>query len=134
MKIEHFAINVENPPAMVDWYVENLGLEIIRQMNEAPHTTFLADESGRVMLEIYTNPPGEVPDYPNMNPLIVHLAFVSENPASDKERLISAGATVVTDEHLKDNSHLIMMRDPWGFCIQLCKRGKPMLKEKEDTF
>ena len=25
MKLEHFALNVENPIAMADWYVTNLG-------------------------------------------------------------------------------------------------------------
>ncbi len=93
--------------------------------------TFMADDSGRVMLEIYKNPADQVPDYKNMDPLIVHIAYVSEDPTKDRERLEEAGATVVSDEHLEDGSHLVMMRDPWGVCIQLCKRGTPMLAEEE---
>jgi hypothetical protein len=45
--------------------------------------------------------------------------------------LLEAGATWVQDEHLPDGSQLIMMRDPWGLAIQLCKRGKPILLSKE---
>lgn len=133
MKIEHFAINVEDPVAMSDWYEENMGLEVVKKANKPPYMTFLADDSGRVMIEIYKNPVDEVPDYRNMNPLIVHIAYVSEDPTKDKDRLVKAGAKVESDDHLDDGSHLVMLRDPWGVCIQLCKRGTPMLTKVEKT-
>lgn len=128
MKIEHFAINVADPVAVADWYEKHLGLEIVRHMEVTPFTHFLADSSGTVMLEIYNNPPDQVLNYAEMNPLLLHLAFVSESPSADKERLIAAGATFVEELYLDDGSHLIMLRDPWGLAVQLCKRGKPMLK------
>ena len=131
MKIEHFALNVAAPQAMAVWYHEHLGLKIVRQMNELPFTTFLADDSGRVMVEIYTNPAKEVPDYRKMNPLQLHLAFVSEDPEKDKNRLLQAGASLENVQHLQDGTHLVMLRDPWGLSIQLCKRGVPMLSEFE---
>jgi glyoxylase I family protein len=131
MKLEHVAINVESPLEMAEWYVRTMGLEIIKQSEGAPFTAFLADNSGRVMIEIYNNPADQVPDYRNMDPLILHLAFVSQDPEKDKERLVKAGAKVVSNDRLDDGSHLIMLRDPWGVCIQLCKRGTPMLAEKE---
>ncbi len=131
MKIEHVALNVEDPLAMADWYVENLGLEIVKQSKDSPYMTFLSDDSGRVMVEIYNNPVDMVPDYRNMNPLIIHLAYVSENPEMDKSRLVKSGATVVSDDLLEDGSHLVMLRDPWGICIQLCKRATPMLRKKK---
>ena len=127
MKLEHFALNVENPLAMSEWYVKHLGLKIVRQMKEAPYTSFLADDSGIIMIEIYNNPPHEVPKYAEMNPLLVHLAFVSENPDKDREHLVAAGASLVSDQKLDDGSHLVMLRDPWGLSVQLCKRGTPML-------
>jgi predicted enzyme related to lactoylglutathione lyase len=133
MKIEHFAINVEDPVAMSDWYEENMGLEVVKKSDEQPYMTFLADDSGRVMIEIYKNPVDEVPEYKKMNPLIVHIAYVSEDPAKDKDRLVKAGAKVESDEHLDDGSHLVMLRDPWGVCIQLCKRGTPMLTKVEKS-
>lgn len=127
MKIEHFAFNTKEPLKMADWYVENLNMNIERQQKESPYTTFLSDESRSVMIEIYRNPPEEVPDYEAMNPLIVHLAFVSENPDADRRRLENKGASTISDDRLEDGSHLVMLRDPWGFCIQLCKRGTPMI-------
>lgn len=133
MKIEHFALNVENPPAMASWYTANLGMRVVRQMPEAPYTTFLADESGRIMIEVYNNPADEVPDYRQMNPLLVHLAFVSERPGEDKDRLLQAGASLETEQHLEDGSHIVMLRDPWGLALQLCKRAVPMLLKAEAT-
>ena len=127
MKLEHVALNVEDPLAVAQWYVANLGLRMVRQMDEPPYTHFLADSSGRVMLEIYCNPPDQVPDYAVMDPLILHLAFVSEDPGADKDRLVAAGATLVDDIRLEDGSHLVMLRDPWGLALQLCKRGVPMI-------
>ena len=131
MKLEHFALNVEKPLAMAAWYVEHLGLKVVKQQSEPPYMTFMADDSGRIMIEIYCNPANEVPPYIEMNPLLVHLAFVSEDPAKEKERLVKAGASVESDQQLEDGSHLVMLRDPWGLALQLCKRGKPMLADTE---
>lgn len=127
MKLEHFAFNVNNPVSMAAWYVEHLGLRIVRQETEAPYTHFLADISGKTLLEIYNNPPNQVPQYATMNPLQLHIAFVSQNPETDKDALIEAGATLVDELHLDDGSHLIMLRDPWGLALQLCKRAVSML-------
>ena len=127
MKFEHFALNVADPRAMADWYTEQLGLSVVRQMKESPYTTFLADSTGTIMLEIYNNPAAEVPKYSSMHPLLVHLAFVSEDPSYELERLQKHGASLVSEQHLEDGSHLLMMRDPWGLAIQFCKRGVPML-------
>ncbi|MEX0780496.1 MAG: VOC family protein [Balneolales bacterium] len=131
MKIEHFAVNVEAPQDMSDWYEEYLGLAVIKKSEQAPYMTFLADDSGRVMIEIYKNTAAPIPDYKNMNPLMMHLAFVSDDPSSDKDRLLKAGATLVSEDHLEDNSHLVMLRDPWGLALQLCKRNTPMLADSE---
>jgi glyoxylase I family protein len=131
MKLEHFALNVEDPIAMSKWYVTNLGLTIVRQQEKSPFMTFLADSSRRIMIEIYKNAAVEVPPYRDMNPLLVHIAFVSEDPEKDKNRLTGAGATCENEQKLEDGSHLVMMRDPWGLALQLCKRGSPMLLPKE---
>lgn len=128
MKIEHFAFNVADPIAVAEWYVTHMGMTIARKMEGGPNTHFLADDSGQVMIEIYNNPPDQVPDYVNMNPLILHLAFVCENPEEKRAELEKVGATFAEEVRIKDGSHLVMMRDPWGLAIQLCKRGTPMLK------
>ncbi len=127
MKIEHMAINVAKPLEMAAWYVEHLGMTVAFGLETAPYTHFLADSQGTVMLEIYLNPPNQVPDYAAMDPLLLHIAFVSDDPGADKARLLAAGATFVEDVHLDDGSYIVMLRDPWGLALQLCKRGKPML-------
>jgi glyoxylase I family protein len=129
MKLEHFAFNVTDPRAMAAWYQAHLGLRAVRADEAAPFTHFLADDSGAILLEIYCNPPGEVPDYASMDPLLLHVAFVSRDPESDKAALVAAGAHVVQDQRLQDGSRVIMLRDPWGLAIQLCKRTSPMLRE-----
>jgi catechol 2,3-dioxygenase-like lactoylglutathione lyase family enzyme len=131
MRIEHLALNVADPVAMAAWYGEHLGLKIVRRIAEAPYTHFLADSTGTMLLEIYNNPPDQVPPYAEMDPLLLHVAFISENPAVDKAALLAAGATLVDDQHFDDGSHLVMLRDPWGLAIQLCKRGVPMLAPPE---
>lgn len=127
MKFEHFAINVPDAQAVSLWYEEHLGLTVKKKMEEAPFMTFLADDSGTVMLEIYSNPKGETLDFKKLHPLAVHLALVSEDPTADRNRLIAAGATEFSDDILPDGSHLVMIRDPWGICLQLCKRAVPMI-------
>lgn len=127
MKFEHFALNVPDAPALSVWYETKLGLKPVKKMTESPFMTFLADDSGTIMLEIYTNPKGETIDFEGLHPLAVHLAFVSEDPSKDKDRLLLAGATLVSEDHLEDGSHIIMLRDPWGISIQFCKRGIPMI-------
>jgi catechol 2,3-dioxygenase-like lactoylglutathione lyase family enzyme len=127
MKFEHFALNVPDATAMSLWYEEHLGLRVRKKMDTAPYMTFLVDDSGTVMLELYSNPKGETLEFSNLHPLAVHLALVSEDPSTDKSRLCAAGAVEISDDILADGSHLVMLRDPWGVCLQLCKRATPML-------
>ncbi|MBT5902003.1 MAG: VOC family protein [Opitutaceae bacterium] len=124
MKIEHIATNVADPVAVAAWYCKYLGMRVVRHKPEPAEMHFLTDAAGS-MWEIYRNPPNDIPDYAAMNPLQLHLAFCSEDPAADSADLIAAGATLVTDDHLPDGSHLVMLRDPWGLALQLCQRGTP---------
>jgi len=126
MKLEHFAFNVSDPVAVAAWYSKHFGLRVIRHIPHPAQTHFLVD-SDSTILEIYCNPPEEVPDYRSMNPLLLHLAFASSDAISDQKRLISAGASFVSETHLDDGSHLIMMRDPWGLALQLCRRPIPLI-------
>ena len=126
MRLEHFALQVPDPIAMADWYVKHLGCTIARSGGEPSHGRFLL--AGGVLIEIYRNPGANVPDYSSMDPLLVHLAFVSENVAADRDRLVKAGARVVEDVvTTAAGDQLLMLRDPWNVALQLVKRGAPML-------
>lgn len=128
LQMEHFAINTSDPVAMAKWYCEHLGMTVARQGAAPHHMHFLADASGRVVMEIYSNPPDQVPDYRSMNPLLLHLAFVASDIDATRDRLIAAGATAEGDSFTTpDGDYIAMLRDPWGFCIQFCKRAKPMV-------
>ena len=129
VKVEHFALQVSDPIAMSDWYVKNLGCSIARSGGEPSHARFLMDAGGSVMLEIYRNPKVSVPDYNRMDPLLMHLAFISKDPLADRDRLIAAGARMVEDlTTTSAGDQLVMLRDPWGTSVQLVKRAVPMLQ------
>jgi catechol 2,3-dioxygenase-like lactoylglutathione lyase family enzyme len=128
LKIEHFALQVPDPIAMADWYVKHLGFTIARAGGEPSHARFLADSTRSVMLEIYRNPAASVPDYGHADPLLMHVAYSSDNPAADSDRLVQAGAVVVDGlMTTPSGDEIVMLRDPWGVPIQLVKRAKPML-------
>jgi glyoxylase I family protein len=80
-----------------------------------------------VVIEIYSNSADAVPDYRVMHPLRFHLAFDAPDPDSARAALIGAGATFVDEQTQPDGSRLLMLRDPWGLPLQLCKRATPLL-------
>jgi catechol 2,3-dioxygenase-like lactoylglutathione lyase family enzyme len=128
MRIEHVALQVSDPAAIAQWYVEHLGCSVARSAPDAPFVHFLKDGAGASMLELYRSPKAPVPDYAGMDPSLVHLAFVSPDPQADRDRLVAAGASIV--EALLQTpagDELVMLRDPWGLALQLVKRAKPMI-------
>src|SRR5437879_253335 len=97
MNIEHFAVNVPDPAGAATWYVRHLGMRGVRSLSEAPFTHFLADESGRVVVEMYGHTKAPVPDYRAMDPLVFHIAFVTTDVRGALTRLLAAGATNAGD-------------------------------------
>jgi uncharacterized glyoxalase superfamily protein PhnB len=131
MRIEHFALQVPDPVAMADWYVQHLGCSIARSGGEPVHARFILEGSGSVMMEIYRNPCVAVPDYNAIAPLLFHLAFLSNKPALDRDRLVKAGARVAEDlTTTPAGDQIVTLRDPWGISLQLVKRALPMLPER----
>ncbi len=125
MKFEHFALNVPEAAAHAAWYVKHLGFTIARQRADAPFTHFLADETGRVVVELYSNPKSPFPDYAKQHPLSFHLAVVAADAKAERARLEKAGATLFLEEPQPDGTQLIMLRDPWNVPLQLCQRTTP---------
>jgi catechol 2,3-dioxygenase-like lactoylglutathione lyase family enzyme len=125
MKFEHYALNVPDVRPMARWYVEYLGFKVARQREDAPYTRFLADDTGRVIVELYTNPTAPITAFTTQHPLVFHFALVAMDARAECRRLEQAGAKLFLEEPQADGSMLIMMRDPWGVPIQLCQRAKP---------
>lgn len=125
MKFEHFALNVPDSRAMAAWYVQHLGFRVARKRDDAPFTHFLADDTGRVFVELYSNPSATIPAYGEQHPLVLHFAVVTADSRATQAQLEKAGAKLFLEENLPDCSRLIMMRDPWGVALQLCQRTTP---------
>ena len=127
MNIEHVALNVPDPTAMAAWYVAYLGMRVLRKLDEGPRTHFLADESGRVVLELYHQTVAPIPDYASMDPFVLHVAFTAEDVAGERQRLLDAGATPAGDVVTTPAGDVMtFVRDPWGIVVQLVRRKAPL--------
>lgn len=128
MRIEHIGYTVPDPVQAAQWYVDHLGFQIRRRQTQSPWTHFLADAAGQVMIEIYNNPRVPPPDYRAMDPLLFHLAFTVDDVATERQRLLDAGATAEGEiTVIACGDQLAMLRDPWGLALQLVKRAEPMV-------
>lgn len=128
MKIEHLGLNVKDPLALTDWYVKNLGMKVMREGPAPANARFLADESGKMMLEVYCNTAAPIPDYAATDLLVLHLALLADDVNATCQRLLKAGATSLVAPFTADNGDCIAaVRDPWGIALQIVKRSKPMM-------
>lgn len=121
----HAGINVEGFEEISQWYVENLGCRVARSVPGG--MTFLADPTGRVILELYSNPDGPVLPFKEVNFLSLHLAFLVEDPKKQADRLLQKGASLSYDAKTTPaGDTMVMLQDPWGISIQLIRRAVPM--------
>jgi catechol 2,3-dioxygenase-like lactoylglutathione lyase family enzyme len=129
MNLEHIALNVPDARAAADWYEEHLGMEIVKRSEDPPYIHFLRDDDGS-MIELYSNPAGAVPEYGEMSPFTLHLAFAVEDMAAEHERLLTAGATSIGPiETTPAGDLLAFLRDPWGVTVQLVRRKNSFGKD-----
>lgn len=123
MKIEHVAFNVKDSRALADWYVEHLGMTILRSVEEPPYIRFLGDNDNSTLLEVYSNPLGEYVEYGSFHPVTFHIAFTVDDMDSTRQRLVDAGGTLDGDiDETPAGDRLAFVRDPWGNAIQLVQR------------
>jgi catechol 2,3-dioxygenase-like lactoylglutathione lyase family enzyme len=128
MNIEHMALNVADPARQAAWYVAHLGMRVVRKQEQAPYTHFIADESGRVVLELYHHAKAVVPDYAKLDPLSLHIAFTAADVAQERARLLAAGAMPAGDIVTTDAGDVMtFVRDPWHVTVQLVKRRKALM-------
>lgn len=128
MRVEHFAYPVSDPVAAARWWCDHLGFKVVRKTAEPTFMHFIADSTDRVLIEIYNNPKFKAPDHFKENPLRMHVAFAVEDVATERKRLLAAGATEADPMITTSTGDVLcMLRDPWGVPIQLAKRAQPML-------
>lgn len=127
MNIEHVAYNIQDPVALAAWYTQHLGFRVLRALAEPPFTHFLADASGRFVIEFYHHARVGVPDYTKYDPLVLHIAFSTLEVRKERERLLAAGATPAGDITVTPaGDEMTFLRDPWGLCLQLVRRARPL--------
>jgi glyoxylase I family protein len=126
MRIEHFALNVADPIGTARWYVAHCGFRVQRQQEGPPFTVFFGDPAGHVLIELYhrTDKPVWTPGH-FREPLFFHIALASDDLAADTARLSAAGASVIEQTIDPDGFGLVMLRDPFGVPLQLCRRRQP---------
>ncbi len=128
MRLEHIAFNVADSGALAAWYVANFDMKIVRSFDEPPYIHFLSDSAGKSLIEIYSNPLGEVIDYGAQHAVTFHLAFAVDDIEAERQRLVAAGAALDGDiDHRANGDKLAFLRDPWGYAIQLAQRVQQMI-------
>ena len=127
MKLEHVALNVPNVHEVVKFFVDNFGMRVVMSIDAPPYMNFIADESGS-MLELYSNPAVPMPDYANIHPTNLHIAFTSPDIEADRARLIAAGAEPVGEITLSPTGDkLAFFRGAGSVPFQLLQRQKPLI-------
>jgi catechol 2,3-dioxygenase-like lactoylglutathione lyase family enzyme len=116
---------------MAAWYVEHLGMRVVRRLATPPYIHFLADANGRVVIEVYSNPVDPVPDYASMHPLRFHIAFHAEDPDITRAALVAAGATFVDEQSLPGGSRLLMLRDRGASPSSSASARRPCCRRRE---
>jgi len=129
LRFEHLALNVADPQSVANWYVENLGMKVVRQSGPPSFTNFVADEGRNMMIELSTSAAAPVLDLSKLSTQSLHFAFVVEDVRSLRTGLIEAGATLAEEiRETNAGDQVLTLRDPWGLPIQFIKRTEALLK------
>ena len=126
MKLEHSAVNVKDAKAVANWWSAHLGLRIVVANDTPPYIHFLADEDG-AMMEIYSMLDVDVPDWEAVDPRNIHFAFSTQDAAADRDRLVAAGASVISEAVTPAGDELVFLKDPYSTPFQLVRRKQPLL-------
>ncbi len=126
---EHLAVNVSDARAKAQWYVDNLGMKIVRQGTAPTYGTFVTDSTEHMMLEIYQDTRYPVIEFSKVSHMSIHFASMVADVDVMKGRLLRANATLAADiSKTLAGDEVVTLRDPWGFPIQFVKRSQLMLK------
>jgi uncharacterized glyoxalase superfamily protein PhnB len=129
MRPEHFELNLTDSRAKADWYIENLGLKIVRKGGAPSFGFFVSDAKDNMMLELNQDARYPVLEFEKINYNSFHVAFVVDDVKAMRDKLISAGAKLAEEiKNTPAGDQVVMLRDPWGQAIQFVKRVNPMLK------
>ena len=127
--IQHIGLNVNNPVEVANWYIQNLGMKLIRQGNAPQFVTFIAGAGGNMEMEFYNKEKFKKIDFQKIDVMSFHFAFLTDSIGIIKKKLIDAGAKLVDKiTETPTGDKVAMLRDPWGMPLQLVERSIPMIK------
>ena len=128
VRLEHIEFNVPDTHAKAKWYVDNLGMKVVRDAGAPTFNMFISDPGKNMMVELNQNKDFPMIDFKTISHQAIHLAFMVKDIDVVKKDLMKAGATFVVEETTPAGDKVLMLRDPWGQPIQFIKRANPMLK------
>ena len=125
---EHLRINVANKDATANWYVENVGLEIIPSSNK--DLIYIADKDHNFMIEL-SSIPNIRNSYTDINIDAFHLAFEGKKNIEQVAEKILANKGVKEGELYRNKigDYVMNVRDPNGFTFQLIYRVNPFFSK-----
>ncbi len=123
-QLEHIGVAVSDPKAAAQWYQRVLGFEILHLVVESESSNaFLRDDAGTVIEFWKLRGLRSIADDLTHH-LQLHIAFRSDALLEDAKYLMDQGATLIEIAPVTQNGdETVALRDPWGNCIQLAKRG-----------
>lgn len=123
-QLEHIGVAVSDPKAAAQWYQRVLGFEILHLVVENDSSNaFLRDDAGTVIEFWKLRGLRSIADDLTHH-LQLHIAFRSDALLEDAKYLMDQGATLIEIAPVTQNGdETVALRDPWGNCIQLAKRG-----------
>lgn len=128
LRFEHLRINVADKQATANWYVENVGLEIIPTKNS--EFVYVGDKDRNFMLELSSYPDIRN-SYADISIDAFHMAFEGHKTISKvAEKMLAAGAVqegVLYQNKIGD--YVMNVRDLNGFTSQLIHRVNPFFSE-----
>ena len=129
IRSEHIAFNVEDPIAQAKWFVDNMEFKIMFKGDPPNNARFVINTGEDFMIELYNNKEYPKIDLQKISHMAIHIAFMVDSMEAVKQKLLSAGATIVEDiTKIPSGDLILMMRNPWGLPIQFVQRANPMLK------
>jgi len=124
LSFEHLHINVADNKATAQWYVDNVGLEIVSSDNK--DEIYVADKDHNFMLEL-SSVSGIRNNYFDINIDAFHLAFEGHKTIEKvAEKILANGGTPEGSIYRnKIGDYVMNVRDPNGFSSQLIYRVNP---------
>jgi catechol 2,3-dioxygenase-like lactoylglutathione lyase family enzyme len=124
VKFEHLRINVADKEATAKWYVDHVGLEIIRSSNK--EVVYVADKDHNFMLEL-SSIPNLKNSYFDIHIDAFHMAFEGHKTiaAVAQKMLANKGTQEGVLYQNKIGDYVMNVRDPNGFTSQLIHRVNP---------